>query len=69
MQVVELEDFDGAAPHAVATPAEDNGVDPPGQDSLNQNLSLTTVEKPADDVTHEPEEPSTHVATKQSKSC
>ena len=63
--MVELEDLDGASAHAIAAPAEDYGVDPPRQDPLDKHLSLTTMEKPADDVTHEPDEASMREATKQ----
>ena len=50
--VVQLQNAYRAAPHAVAAPAEDHGVDPPGQDPLQQYLSLTTVHQPADDKAH-----------------
>jgi hypothetical protein len=67
--VVELEDLDGSAAHAIAAPAEDDGIKPPGQDPLDQYLSLATVEKPADQIAHEFEEPSTHLQTKQRSRC
>jgi hypothetical protein len=67
--MVELEDPDGASTHAIAAPAEDHGVNPPRQDTLDQDLSLTTVKKPANDEAHEPEEASTHVQTKQRGRC
>jgi len=47
-----LEDPDGAAAHAVASPAEDDGVDPPGQHSPKQHLALLLVERPADEEMH-----------------
>jgi len=48
-----LEDPDGAAAHAVAAPAEDDGVDPPGQNPPKQHLALLLVERPADDEVHQ----------------
>jgi hypothetical protein len=48
----QLEDADSPAAHAVAAPAEDHGVDPPGQDSLQQHLSLTLMKQPAKDEVH-----------------
>jgi hypothetical protein len=48
----QVEDPDGAAAHAVAAPAEDNGIDPPGQNPLQQYLSLFLVEKPAHEEMH-----------------
>jgi hypothetical protein len=47
-----LEDPDGAAPHPVTTPAEDHGVDSPGQDSPQQHLSLALVEEQAKEKVH-----------------
>jgi len=49
---VHLEDSDGSAPHPVTTPAEDDGVDSPGQDPLQQHLTLTLVEEPANEKLH-----------------
>jgi len=71
VQVVgsELQDLDGAPAHAVAAPAEDHGVDPPGEEPLDQYLSLTTMQKPANNETHEPAEVITHPTTNQSEAC
>jgi len=49
----QLEDPDGPAAHAVAAPAEHDGVDPPGQDPLQQHLSLFLVEQPTPDEVHQ----------------
>jgi len=38
--------------HPVASPAEDHGVDPSGQHSLQQHLALTLMKKPADKELH-----------------
>jgi hypothetical protein len=67
--MVELEDLDGSSAHAIAAPTEDHGVDPPRQDPLDQDLSLTTMKEPADDKAHEPEEAITRVPTKQRRLC
>jgi hypothetical protein len=48
-----LEDAHGAAAHAVAAPAEDDRVDPPGQYSPEQHLALFLVERPADEEVHQ----------------
>src|SRR5712664_1079984 len=48
----QVEDADGAAAHAVTAPAEDDGVDPPGQNPLQQYLALFLVEKPAHEEVH-----------------
>ena len=50
--VVQLEDAYRAATHTVAAPAENHGIDPPGQDPLQQYLSLTTVQQPTDEKAH-----------------
>jgi hypothetical protein len=49
---VHLKNSDCPAAHAVTTPAEDDGVDPPWQDSLQQHLTLTLVEEPAHEKLH-----------------
>jgi hypothetical protein len=49
----QLEDADGAPAHAVASPAEDDGVDAPGQDPLQQDLTLASMEKPAEEEVHQ----------------
>jgi hypothetical protein len=49
----QVEDPDGPAAHAVAAPAEDDGVDPPGQDALEQHFSLFLVEQPTKDELHQ----------------
>jgi len=49
---VRLEHPDGPAPHAVAAPAEDDGVKASRQDPGDQNLSLVTVEDPANEEAH-----------------
>jgi hypothetical protein len=48
-----MEDAYGAPAHPVTTPAEDDGVDPPGQDPLQQYLALFLVEEPADEEVHQ----------------
>src|SRR5882762_3794922 len=48
-----LENPNGAPAHAIATPAEDHGVDPTGQDPLQQYLALFLVEEPADKEVHQ----------------
>jgi len=48
-----LEDADGAAAHPVTAPAEDDSVDPPGQDPSKQHLALLLVERPANDKVHQ----------------
>ncbi len=48
----QLEDPDGATPHAVTAPAEDDSVDPPGENSLQQHLSLFLVKEPAHEKMH-----------------
>ena len=52
VDVVQLEDAYRAATHTVAAPAENHGIDPPGQDPLQQYLSLTTVQQPTDEIAH-----------------
>ena len=52
VDVVQLEDAYRAATHTVAAPAENHGIDPPGQDPLQQYLSLTTVHQPTDEKAH-----------------
>jgi hypothetical protein len=52
----QLEDTHGATPHPVAAPAEDDSVNPPGQDSLQQHLSLFLVKQPTHDEVHRAEE-------------
>ncbi|HXN90259.1 MAG TPA: hypothetical protein VN906_02135 [Candidatus Sulfotelmatobacter sp.] len=47
-----LENPDGTAAHPVTTPAEDYGVDSPGQDPPQQHLSLTLVEHKAKNEVH-----------------
>jgi hypothetical protein len=48
-----LEHLDGAPAHPVTTPTEDDGVDPSGQDPLQQYLALFLVEEPADEEVHQ----------------
>jgi len=48
-----LEDPDGPATHAVTAPAENDGVDPPGQDPVQQHLSLFLVKSPANNEVHQ----------------
>ncbi|HYS96945.1 MAG TPA: hypothetical protein VEM94_00995 [Candidatus Dormibacteraeota bacterium] len=48
-----LEDPDGAAPHAVAAPAEDDSVDPPGKNPAKQHLALLLVKRPTDEEVHQ----------------
>ena len=48
-----LEDSDGAAAHTVAAPAEDDSVDPPGQNPAKQHLALLLMKRPADDEVHQ----------------
>jgi hypothetical protein len=49
----ELEDSDGPSAHAVAAPAEDHGIDSPGQDALEQHFPLFLVEQPTKDELHQ----------------
>jgi hypothetical protein len=67
--MVEVENLDCPSPHAIAAPAEDHRVDPPGQDPLDKHLSLTTMQNPADDIAHELREASTHPEIKQRSPC
>jgi hypothetical protein len=48
-----LEDPHRAAAHAVASPAEDDGVNPPGQDPPEQYLSLFLVKQPTQNEVHQ----------------
>jgi hypothetical protein len=48
-----LKNAHGTPTHSVTTPAEDDGVDPPGQDPLQQYLALFLVEEPADEEVHQ----------------
>jgi hypothetical protein len=48
-----LKDAHGPPTHTVTTPAEDNGVKPPGQDPLQQYLALFLVKEPADEEVHQ----------------
>jgi hypothetical protein len=47
-----VKDTDGPSSHAVAPPAEDDGVDTPGQDPLQQHLSLFLMEQPTVNEVH-----------------
>jgi hypothetical protein len=49
----QLENADGAAAHAVAAPAKDDSVDPPGQNSPQQHLALLLMEHPANNEVHQ----------------
>src|SRR5207245_4071462 len=51
-----LEEPPGPASHPVTAPAEDDSVNPPGQNSLQQHLALFSVEKPADEEMHPADE-------------
>jgi hypothetical protein len=48
-----LKDPDRPSAHPVASPAEDHGVDPPGQDTHQQHLSLFSMKSPADNEVHQ----------------
>ena len=52
-QARHLEDSYGTSAHPVTTPAKDDGVDPTGQDSVEQYLALFLVEEPADEEVHQ----------------
>jgi len=49
----ELKDADRPSAHPIAPPAEDDGVDPPGQHTPQQHLSLVPVKSPADNEVHQ----------------
>jgi len=48
-----LKDPHGAAAHAVTAPAEDHGIDPPGQDPLQQHLALFLMKQPTENEVHQ----------------
>jgi hypothetical protein len=48
-----LEHPDRPTAHAVTTPAEDDGVDSPGKNPLQQYLSLFLMKQPAKDEMHQ----------------
>jgi hypothetical protein len=63
----ELEHADGPSAHPITAPAEDDRVDPPGEDPLQQHLSLFLVKSPADNEVHKPDDFIWKSPTKQRK--
>lgn len=48
-----LKDPNSSPAHSVTTPAEDDGVNAPGQDPLEKYLTLVLVKEPADEEVHQ----------------
>jgi len=52
-QRVRLEDAHRPPAHAVTAPAEDDGVEPPREDPIQQDFTLTLVEEQANEEMHQ----------------